>query len=175
MIKKSITYEDWDGSQKTKECYFNMTKAELFEFSTSYPNGFPAHAEETISNGSQAEVLRLFKDIISKAYGEKHDGVFIKTPELTQAFLASDAYSSLMLSMMSSLNEAVAFFNGIMPKSIQDELMKQKVLENIPGVKTSEPVEDPVNLELPFDEPTQQVRALSLEDLRAELGRRSKE
>lgn len=190
MIKKTVTYEDWDGSQKTGEFYFNLTKSELFEFNAAFPNGFPAYAEETLANGSQADTLQLFKDIIRASYGEKHDGVFLKKPDYTLAFLASDAYSSLLISLMSNLDEAVAFFNGIMPKSIQDELQKQDALKDIPGLEQVKIVKGPAEpeatttitqatlLKLPFDEPAnpepKDIQDMSVEELRAELEKRIK-
>ena len=97
MLKKTMTYTDFDGNQRTEDFYFNLTKAELTEMNFSTKGGFEAWIRKIINAQDSKEIISVFKDIILKAYGEKSlDGrQMIKTPEITAAFAQTQAYSDL--------------------------------------------------------------------------------
>ena len=40
MLKKTITYTDFDGNERVKDCYFNLSKGELIEMEMSSTGGF---------------------------------------------------------------------------------------------------------------------------------------
>ena len=64
-------------------------------------------------------MLRPFKDLVLKSYGEKSaDGKrFIKTPEISEAFSQTEAYSVLFMELATDADAAAAFVNGIIPKT----------------------------------------------------------
>lgn len=165
MLKKTITYEDFDGRKVTEDFYFNLTQAELLEFEASLPGGLEKTLENLVQSEDGSGMLKLFKDAIGRSYGEKHDGRFIKSPEITSAFLSTEAYSELLLSMASNADVATGFFNGIMPKSL---LQKAKAAQ--------EQAQPPTVVSTSISEPEKNdISGMSVDELRAELERRARE
>ena len=118
MLKKTITYEDYNGETRTEDFYFNLSKAELAEMELSHSGGFQAWINALIKSQDQAAILDAFKKIVLGAYGEKDPSGrrFIKSKELSEAFEQSPAYSELFFELISSEEAASAFVNGIVPK-----------------------------------------------------------
>ena len=45
MLKKTITYTDFNGKQRTETFYFNLTKAEVAEMEATVDGGFSTMLE----------------------------------------------------------------------------------------------------------------------------------
>lgn len=122
MIKRTITYTDFNNQEQTKTFYFNLTKAELAELEVSEEGGLSERLTAIIDSNDNAEIVRIFKKIILMAYGEKsEDGQrFIKSPEAALAFSQTEAYSELFVSLATDAEAATAFVNGIIPKNLPD-------------------------------------------------------
>lgn len=127
MLKKTITYEDFNGNQRTEDLYFNLTKAELMEMELSADGGLEATINKIISAQDGKEIMELFKGLVLKAYGEKSlDGkTFDKSPEVKNRFLNSQAYSDIFMELATDSDKATEFFNGIIPKDLAAEVKKQ--------------------------------------------------
>ena len=122
MLKKTITYEDFNGDKRTEDFYFNMSKAELVNLDLECPGGLKAYADKLIRNGDRSEIVRLFKTVILGSYGEKDDTGrrFIKSPELSEQFEQTNAFSELYLEILSDEKAMTDFINGIIPK-VEDQ------------------------------------------------------
>ena len=120
MLKKTIKYTDYDGNEREEDFYFNLSKAEVTEMELSKEGGMSEYIKKISATQNGPELIKLFKDIIIKSYGEKSlDGKrFIKNKELTEAFTQTEAYSELFVELASNADEAVKFINGIMPKNM---------------------------------------------------------
>lgn len=120
MLKKTIKYTDYDGNEREEDFYFNLSKAEVTEMELSKEGGMSEYIKKISAAQNAPELIKLFKDIITKSYGEKSlDGKrFIKNKELTEAFTQTEAYSELFVELASNADEAVKFINGIMPKNM---------------------------------------------------------
>ncbi len=120
MLKKTITYTDYNGMERTEDFYFNLSKTELIEMQTSVRGGLDAALKKIIDSNDEQATVRYFKDIIMKAYGEKsEDGKrFIKSEELSTAFSQTEAYSELFMELASNDKAAAEFVNGIMPANV---------------------------------------------------------
>lgn len=118
MIKKTITYTDYDGNQRTEDFYFNLTKAELTEMDLSEQGGLIKFIETIIAEQNNKVIVEKFKELIIKSYGKKSpDGrKFIKNKELTDDFVQTEAYSDLFMELASNAEAAAAFVNGITPQ-----------------------------------------------------------
>lgn len=118
MLTKSITYTDYDGVERTENFMFNLTKAELAELNLTTEGGLQAVIQKIIDSRDIPEITKWFKKIIMMAYGEKSaDGRrFVKSQELTEEFLQTEAYSELFVELITDENAASAFINGIIPK-----------------------------------------------------------
>lgn len=128
MLKKTLTYEDFDGNQRTEDFYFNLTKAEIMEMELSATGGLEATINKIISAQEGKEIMDLFKSIVIKAYGEKSlDGkTFDKSEEAKNRFINSQAYSDIFMELATNADEATKFFNGIIPKDLAAEVKKQQ-------------------------------------------------
>ena len=71
MLKKTITYTDYNEVERTEDFYFNLSKAELAEMELSVDGGFAEMAKEDRRYEECPELVKLFKELILKAYGEK--------------------------------------------------------------------------------------------------------
>ena len=123
MYKKTITYTDYNGSERTEDFYFNLTKAELMEMEMSIPGGMKGMLEKIISAQDTGKIIDVFKKILLKSYGEKsEDGKrFIKSPELSKAFSETEAYSIMFVELAQDATKASEFVNGIIPSGLKPE------------------------------------------------------
>ena len=127
MYKKTIKYVDYDGNERTEDFYFNLSKAELTEWDF-LENGGLVDKFTKISNAKDmAEIYKAFKSVLQKAYGVKSDDGkrFMKSDELFRAFEESEAYSELIMDLLSNEQKALDFVNGL--ANIKDI---EKALEN---------------------------------------------
>ena len=118
MYKTTITYTDYNGEKHTDDFYFNMSKAELMELELIHPEGFKGWIERIIKADDRETILKTFKEIVLNSYGEKDETGrrFIKSKELSEAFLQTDAYSELFMRLITDADYASEFVNGITPK-----------------------------------------------------------
>lgn len=121
MITKEITYTDYNGQERTEKYQFNFTKAELTEMELSVNGGLSAMMERIKETDDRPELMRIFKDLILKAYGVKSaDGKrFVKSDELRTEFSQTEAYSELYMELMTNTESAITFFNGLIPNDIK--------------------------------------------------------
>lgn len=121
MLKKTVKYTDYDGNEREEDFYFNLTKAEVLEMQLSKDGGLEKTIRKIIAAQDKAELIKLFKEIVLKAYGEKSaDGRrFVKSEEISTAFTQTEAYSNLFIELISNEAAAVAFINGIIPQDLQ--------------------------------------------------------
>ena len=120
MLHKKITYTDYDGNTRTEDHYFNLSKAELMEMATSENGGMDKVLEKIIAEQDTKRIIHLIKELITKSYGEKsNDGKrFIKSEELTTAFMQTEAFSNLYMELVSDAEKAAEFVNGIVPADV---------------------------------------------------------
>ena len=122
MLKKTITYKDYNDVERTEDFYFNLSKAEVVEMEMSTTGGLTELIKNVIAAQDTPSIIRIFKDLILKAYGEKSpDGKrFIKSEEISNAFSQTEAYSKLFMELATNANSASDFVNGIIPETIVD-------------------------------------------------------
>ena len=120
MLKKTVTYVDYNGVERTEDFYFNLSKAEVTEMELSVEDGFSKLLEEIVKSNDNARIIELFKEMVLKAYGEKSaDGRrFVKSKELAEAFSQTEAYSEIFMELAMDEKAAAAFVNGIMPANL---------------------------------------------------------
>lgn len=117
MLKKTITYIDYNQAERTEDFYFNLTKAEVMEMEMSISGGLTEMIKKIVAAKDAPAIIKVFKDLILKAYGEKSpDGKrFIKSEEITTAFAQTEAYSQLFMELATDPDKAAEFVNGIIP------------------------------------------------------------
>ena len=136
MLKKTITYEDYNGTQRTEDFYFNLSKAEVMEMELSTTGGLAEMIKRVVASQDAPAIIKIFKDLILKAYGEKSpDGKrFMKEDEngrkLYKDFEQTEAYSILFTELATDDKAAAAFVNGIVPADISKQAAKNLAANN---------------------------------------------
>ena len=127
MLKKSITYTDYNGTERTEDFYFNMTRAELMEMELGTTGGMTEMIQKIVAAQDAPAIIRIFKDLVLKAYGEKSaDGKrFIKSDEISTAFAQTEAYSQLFMELATDADKAAEFVNGIVPSDVAKQAAAQ--------------------------------------------------
>lgn len=120
MLKKTITYKDYNDVERTEDFYFNLTKAELMEMELSTSGGLTEMVGRIVAAQDAPSIIKVFKDLILKAYGEKSpDGKhFIKSDTISTAFSQTEAYSILFMELATDADAAAKFVNGIVPNDM---------------------------------------------------------
>lgn len=118
MLKKTITYTDFNGVERTEDFYFNLTKAEIAEMELEIPGGMTTMIDRITKTQDMPSLIKLFKDLILRSYGKKSDDGrrFIKNTDVVDEFKDSEAYSELFMELATNADAASAFVNGIVPK-----------------------------------------------------------
>lgn len=117
MLVKEISYVDYDGNERKEDFYFNISKAELAELEFSVDGGMKNIIERITKKQNNPEIMALFKRIILLSYGEKsNDGKrFIKSKELSESFVQTEAYTELFMELFTDSKAAADFINAVLP------------------------------------------------------------
>lgn len=126
MLKKTVTYTDYNGVERTEDFRFNLTKAEIAEMELSTDGGFAEMVQKVVAAQDAPTLIKIFKDLVLKAYGEKSpDGKrFVKSEEISTAFSQTEAYSQIFMELATDAKAAAAFINGIVPADMQADAAK---------------------------------------------------
>lgn len=127
MLKKIITYTDYNGVERTEPFYFNLSKAELMEMELGVTGGMTEMLNKIIAAKDAPSLMKTFKEMIMKAYGVKSDDGkrLIKSEELSIAFTQTEAYTVLFMELITDDKAAADFVNGIIPNEIQADVAAQ--------------------------------------------------
>lgn len=120
MLKKSITYTDFNGVERTEDFYFNLSKPEIVKMQSSVKGGYDVRLKGIASDLNGGVIMEFFEDLIGRAYGEKsEDGRrFVKSAELSEAFMQTPAYEVLFEELITNDKAAAEFVNAVMPSDI---------------------------------------------------------
>lgn len=127
MIKKTITYSDFNGNERTEDFYFNLTKAEITKMELSIKGGLAEMIQRIVAAQDTPAIIEIFEDLIKRSYGVKTpDGRgFTKKAEDLDAFIATEAYSQLFMELATDADAAAKFVNGVVPA----DMAKQAAIE----------------------------------------------
>ncbi len=128
MLKKTITYTDYNGVERTEDFYFNLNESEITEMQYGFEGGLAQMLMKIINAQDAPAIIRVMKEIVLKSYGEKSpDGKrFIKSKELSEAFSQTEAYNQLYMELATDDKKGADVVNAIIPKTtaqkVRDEL-----------------------------------------------------
>lgn len=133
MLKKTITYTDYNGVKRTEDFYFNLSKAEVFDMEIGVVGGMAEWINKLIATQDTPALAAIFKDMVLKAYGEKSaDGKkFMKIDanghKLSNEFAQTEAFSVLYMELALDANKASEFVNGIMPEFTEEDFKRMEL------------------------------------------------
>ena len=86
MLKKTITYEDFNGEEVSEDFFFHLSKAELVELELSHEGGLSESLQRIVAAQDGKSIIAEFKNILLTSYGQKSaDGKrFIKNQQLRE-------------------------------------------------------------------------------------------
>lgn len=138
MLKKTITYEDYNGDTVTDDFYFNLTKVECMELEYSFgANNTLSNAITTLVESEDiGALIAAIKKILLMSYGIKTpDGKrFIKNDSIREEFEQSPAFENIYWDLVTNPDEAASFISGIVPQNVRDSLgedPKQALLDRM--------------------------------------------
>ena len=121
MIKKTVTYKDYNDVERTENFYFNLSKAEVLEMEMGTDGGMAETIQRIIDAKDAPAIIRVFKDLVLKAYGVKSDDGrrFMKVKpdgsRYADDFKETEAYSQIFMELATDADAAAKFVNGIVP------------------------------------------------------------
>ena len=125
MLKKTVTYVDYNGVERTEDFYFNLTSAEVMEQELITPGGFSALLQKIIDANDIPSIVEVVKKILLMSYGVKSDDGrrFVKSAELSEAFKQTEAYTMIFMEIATNAEKGVEFIQGIFPKDLVSKVM----------------------------------------------------
>lgn len=142
MLKKTITYTDYDGNQRTEDFYFNLTKAELTNMFNSVSGGLEKYLTRIVAAQDGPALMNAIRDIVKASYGEKSlDGRrFMKSEEIFKNFEETEAYSVFFMELMGDDEAALNFIISVLPQDMQGAIrqeMAKKLTQETPVAESS--------------------------------------
>ena len=136
MLKKTITYKDYNDIERTEDFLFNLTQTELMKWDLKTPGGLAAKLEKITQKFDIPSLTEFLEDLIDKSYGIKsEDGVrFIKDPKLSEMFRQTEAYDQLFIELFSDEKKTADFINGILPKELLEKAKEQNANVSKPAL-----------------------------------------
>lgn len=115
MVKKTITYQDLNGIERSEDFLFNLSKPEIVKMQTSEIGGYDVQLKSLVAGGSGAQIMEFFENFIGASYGVKsEDGRrFMKSEEISRSFMESPAYEVLFEELCTDAAEAANFVNSV--------------------------------------------------------------
>lgn len=130
MLKKTIKYEDYNGTDREEDFYFNLTKSEIIKLQMSYEGGFGEYLQSVAQSGNGKLIMELFRTIIKASYGVKSDDGrrFIKDDGVFEEFEQTLAYDELFTELCTDGKKGEEFINAVLPSSLVD-IAQEEVLK----------------------------------------------
>ena len=132
MIQKTITYNDYNGVERTETFRFNLSKAEIMEMEMSTTGGLAEMVKRVVDAKDAPTIIKIFKDLILKSYGVKSDDGrrFIKSDKLREEFEQTEAFSILFMELATDAEAGAAFVIGNVPSAIAGQATKLAADDN---------------------------------------------
>ena len=116
MTKKTITYVDLNGVERTEDFYFDLSKPEIVKMQASAKGGYDVQLKSIAASPNGALIMEFFENFIKRAYGEKSDDArrFMKSEEISRAFMETPAYEALFEELVTDAGAAADFVNAVL-------------------------------------------------------------
>lgn len=130
MIKKTITYTDYNDEYQTEEMYFHVSKSELLDnidiktdLEDVYASLNDAEGDRQLTEEEVRAIIKIVKRIIRISYGVRSaDGKrFSKNDDIWNDFKDSAAYDAVLFEMFEDPEEGFKFLQGVLPKDLLEK------------------------------------------------------
>src|ERR1044072_1372576 len=128
MLKQTVQYTDFDGANKTKNLYFNLTRSEVID-NVAIKDEFQeihdliAGEQRDLEMHEVKMILDLIKKLMKMSYGIQRqtaegDLTFTKKDEIWEDFIETAYCDAFLVALFKDPGKAGAFLSGIWPKEI---------------------------------------------------------
>ena len=129
MIRKTLTYLDYEGQEHTKDFYFSLNQTEFALMNNRMPGGFEAYLKRVQEDHNEEKLLEMLVWFIEEGYGIRlGDDDFVKEDEagrkLGKRFRCTEACDNLITELLEKENNIGAFLIGMLPASLQPKARK---------------------------------------------------
>lgn len=140
MLKRDVSYEDFNGQRQTDTFYFNLTKTEMTDWDFE---GFAAMLQRLVEARDTQALIQEIKKIVLASYGVKSDDGkrFIKSDELRAEFEQTAAYDVLFMELATNDKNLTDFFIGTFPKEFGAKI--QEASANMAAIPAMMPPPQP--------------------------------
>lgn len=120
MLKKKMTYTDYNSQERTEDFYFNISKGELAALEIETPGGFSKYLQDIAMAKDGQALVQIMKQLIDMGIGQKsEDGRrFVKSEDIRLDFQQTEAYSDLFMMLATDEQEALTFITGMLPEGM---------------------------------------------------------
>ena len=135
MFKKTITYKDWNGVERTEEFRFHLSKTELQLLHASTPGGLFNYMKACYEAMDVPKMMEFFEQLILKAYGEvSQDGRRFekKDGELAAAFKETAAWDIIFQWLYNEPGALKEFLIQTLPEDVRDQIVE--AFDNAPAL-----------------------------------------
>lgn len=124
MIKKTVTYTDFFGMERTEDFRFHLSKAELVSMNMKEHGALEEKLERIVKAKNAAEIMENFRNLLRMSYGVISDDGrrFIKSEELSDAFEQTEAYSQIFMELCTDPKACSAFASGVIPQDLAEAI-----------------------------------------------------
>ena len=142
MVKKLISYVDYDGNQVEEEFFFNLSSADVADLDFLYEKngGLKEYLISMIRDKDPDEISKkdiwdFLKVVIGKAVGKKNGKYFIKNEETYNDLFYTNALSSLLEDLFKTSDDLLEFVENIFPSVSEEDKNKAREELQKEGVK----------------------------------------
>lgn len=129
MLKKNITYTDFDGGTVTEEFCFHLMDADFIDLDFKYESagGLREYLKKLIKEIQESEeapkrpMYEFLKEVISVSVGKRIGNRFDRSQDTKDRFFQTGAYSKFIMDMLNDPSGIADFFNGITPDIPEDQ------------------------------------------------------
>lgn len=143
MLKKTVTFQDFDGAVVSEDLYFNISIDEMLEniYLQDRAQEMSVWYEEAEAKGEdltqeqKVQVLNIIKEFMKLGYGVRDGNKHRKSEEYWQDFLDSLAYDAFLMSLFTSGEAQMAdFLFHLLPLNAEMQAEVRKKM-NLPEIE----------------------------------------
>lgn len=139
MLRKVVTYKDFDDIERQDELWFNLTRTEVTELQNSEVGGLDKVMTKIAKTKDKKRILELIELIVLKSYGEKSpDGRrFIKRMGdriLADEFRETMAFDEIMFEFFTQPDHLASFIEGVLPELPEEAKTKIEEIKKNPDL-----------------------------------------
>ena len=132
MIKKTVKFEDWDGTSRSEELCFHLSKKDVLQELSLIDRMERFKAEvvdapkRELTTPEKQEMVDLIKTFLRLSYGQLIDGrSFRKSPEIWAEFEGTMAFETYFWLLFTDENEFKAFMTGLLPPDLMAQAKQE--------------------------------------------------